>query len=100
MEELAERIEEASGATAAQMELNKKRESEVATVLVDRPTQLIIGIFVELAVATPVERRTFVLVVPTVKKSKLGPISFQNIRIMCIQEDKMQKTGQNSGKKC
>ena len=29
MEELAERIEEASGATAAQMELNKKRESEV-----------------------------------------------------------------------
>ena len=68
--------------------------------IVDRPTQLIIGIFVELAVATPVERRTFVLVVPTVKKSKLGPISFQNIRIMCIQEDKMQKTGQNSGKKC
>ena len=29
MEELAERIEEASGATAAQIELNKKRESEV-----------------------------------------------------------------------
>merc|ERR1719238_2233700 len=29
MEELAERIEEASGATAAQMELNKKREAEV-----------------------------------------------------------------------
>merc|ERR1719347_308748 len=29
MEELTERIEEASGATAAQMELNKKRESEV-----------------------------------------------------------------------
>ena len=70
------------------------------TFVVDRPTQLIIGIFVELAVATPVERRTFVLVVPTVKKSKLGPISFQNIRIMCIQMDKMQKTGQNSGKKC
>ena len=69
-------------------------------MVVDRPTQLIIGIFVELAVATPVERRTFVLVVPTVKKSKLGPISFQNIRIMCIQMDKMQKTGQNSGKKC
>ena len=29
MEELAERIEEASGATHAQMELNKKREAEV-----------------------------------------------------------------------
>ena len=29
MEELTERIEEASGATAAQMELNKKREAEV-----------------------------------------------------------------------
>ena len=29
MEELTERLEEASGATAAQMELNKKRESEV-----------------------------------------------------------------------
>ena len=29
MEELAERIEEASGATAAQMELNKKREQEL-----------------------------------------------------------------------
>ena len=36
MEELAERIEEASGATAAQMELNKKRESEVwISVLVE-----------------------------------------------------------------
>ena len=29
MEELTERIEEASGATHAQMELNKKREAEV-----------------------------------------------------------------------
>ena len=29
MEELTERIEEASGATQAQIELNKKRESEV-----------------------------------------------------------------------
>ena len=29
MEELTERIEEASGATQAQMELNKKREAEV-----------------------------------------------------------------------
>jgi hypothetical protein len=30
MEELAERIEEAGGATHAQMELNKKREAEVS----------------------------------------------------------------------
>ena len=29
MEELSERIEEAGGATQAQMELNKKREAEV-----------------------------------------------------------------------
>ena len=29
MEELTERIEEAGGATQAQMELNKKREAEV-----------------------------------------------------------------------
>merc|ERR1719234_1818509 len=35
MEELAERIEEASGATAAQMELNKKRESEVVKMRKD-----------------------------------------------------------------
>ena len=34
MEELAERIEEAGGATQAQMELNKKREAEVSTVLI------------------------------------------------------------------
>ena len=74
--------------------------SQACIALVDRPTQLIIWIFVELAVATPVERRTFVLVVSTVKKSKLSPISFQNIRIVCVQMDKMQKTGQNSGKKC
>jgi hypothetical protein len=32
MEELAERIEEASGATQAQMELNKKREAEVLLI--------------------------------------------------------------------
>ena len=30
MEELTERIEEASGATHAQIELNKKREAEVS----------------------------------------------------------------------
>ena len=33
MEELSERIEEASGATSAQMELNKKRESEVDNLI-------------------------------------------------------------------
>ena len=32
MEELTERIEEASGATQAQIELNKKRESEVIEI--------------------------------------------------------------------
>jgi len=56
-------------------------------------------LFVELAVATPVERRTFILAIPTAKKSKLGPISFQNIRIMCIHMDKMQHAGQKSGNK-
>ncbi len=30
MEELAERLEESGGATAAQVELNKKREAELA----------------------------------------------------------------------
>ena len=33
MEELTERIEEASGATQAQIELNKKRESEVIKII-------------------------------------------------------------------
>ena len=74
-------------------------DDDAAIAVVDRPTQLIIGIFVELAVATPVERRTFVSVVPTARKSKLGPISFQNIRNMCIQMDKMHLTGQKSGKR-
>ena len=41
MEELAERIEEASGATAAQMELNKKRETEVCISLLDETVFLL-----------------------------------------------------------
>ena len=35
LEELTDRLEEASGATAAQMELNKKRETEVARMRKD-----------------------------------------------------------------
>merc|ERR1712083_784333 len=35
MEELTERLEEASGATSAQMELNKKREAEVGRMRKD-----------------------------------------------------------------
>ena len=35
LEELADRLEEASGATVAQMELNKKREVEVARMRKD-----------------------------------------------------------------
>ena len=48
--------------------------------LVDRPTQLIhtgMGfLFVELVVATPVERRTFVSVACIANKSNLSPIFF------------------------
>ena len=42
-------------------------------------------LFVELAVVTPVERRNFASVVLAAKKSKPGPMSFQNICAMYIK---------------
>ena len=48
--------------------------------------------------ATPVEPRNFVSVVPAAKKGKLGPIFFLNIRVMYILSVKKQKTGQKTGK--
>ena len=56
-------------------------------------------LFVELAVVTPVERRNFVSVVRAAKKSKLGPIFFQNIRVIYKLSMKKQKTGQKTEKK-
>ena len=53
---------------------------------------------VELAVVTPVERRNFVSVVPVAKKSKLGPIFFQNIRVIYKLSMKKQKTGRKTNK--
>ena len=44
------------------------------------------------------EWRNFVSVVPAAKKSKLGPISFQNIRVLYKQSVKKQETGQKKGK--
>ena len=57
------------------------------------------SLFVELAVATPVEWRNFVSVVPAAKKSQLGPIFFQNIRVIYKLSVKKQETGQKTGKK-
>ena len=51
-----------------------------------------------MAVATPVEPRNFVSVVPAAKKGKLGPIFFLNIRVMYILSVKKQETGQKTGK--
>ena len=48
---------------------------------------------------TPVERRNFVSVVRAAKKSKLGPIFFQNIRVIYKLSMKKQKTGQKTVKK-
>ena len=55
-------------------------------------------LFVELAVATPVEPRNFVSVVPAAKKGKLGPIFLKNICVMYIPSVKKQRTGQKTGK--
>ena len=41
-------------------------------------------LFVELAVATPVEWQNFVSVVPAAKKNQLGPIFFLNIRVIYL----------------
>ena len=57
--------------------------------LVHWSPELLQSFFIELAVVTPVERQTFVSAVPTDGKSKIGLISFQNIRSMCSQMDKM-----------
>ena len=63
------------------------------------PNSTVFLIFVELAVVTPVERRTFVSVAPATTKSKLGPIFFlQNIFLLYILLVKMQKTGQKTDK--
>ena len=43
LEELTERLEEAGGATAAQMELNKKRENEIAKLRRDIEEQVHMG---------------------------------------------------------
>ena len=48
--------------------------------------------------ATPVERRNFVAVVPVAKKRKLGPIFFLNIRVVYKLSVKKQETGQITGK--
>ena len=45
------------------------------------------------------ERRNFVSVVPAAKKSKLGPIFFQNIRVIYKLSMKKQKTGEKTKKK-
>ena len=45
------------------------------------------------------EHRNFVSVVPAAKKSKLGPIFFQNIRVIYKLSVKKQETGQKTGKK-
>ena len=50
-------------------------------------------LFVELAVVTPVEHRNFLSVVPAAKKSKLGPIFCQNIRVIYKLSVKKQETG-------
>ena len=41
LEELSERLEEAGGATAAQIELNKKRETEIAKLRRDIEEQVL-----------------------------------------------------------
>ena len=45
------------------------------------------------------EWRNFVSVVPAAKKSQLGPIFFQNIRVIYKLSVKKQETGQKTGKK-
>ena len=45
------------------------------------------------------EWRNFVSVVPAAKKSQLGPICFQNIRVIYKLSVKKQETGQKTGKK-
>ena len=64
------------------------------------PNSTVFLIFVELAVVTPVERRTFVSVAPATRKSKIGPIFFQNIFLLYIFLVKKQKTGQKTAKNC
>ena len=59
------------------------------------PNSTVFLIFVELAVVTPVERRTFVSVALATTKSKLGPIFFQNIFLVYILLVKKQKTAKN-----
>ena len=56
------------------------------------------SLFVELAVVTPVEWRTFVSLVPASKKYKLVPIFSKNILVMYISSVKKQKTGRKTGK--
>ena len=41
----------------------------------------------------------FVSAVPTARKSKVGPILFQSMQIICTQMDKTQRTGQKMVKK-
>ena len=48
---------------------------------------------------TPVERRNFASVVLAAKKSKPGPMSFQNIRVMYIKNAWNQKMGLKPPKK-
>ena len=48
--------------------------------------------------ATPVEWRNFVTVVPEAKKRKLGAIFFLNIRVIYKLSVKKQETGQKTGK--
>ena len=55
-------------------------------------------LFVELAVATLVEQRNFVSVVPAAKKSKIRPFSFQNIPAMYMYKAQKQGTGRKMGK--
>ena len=60
-------------------------------------------LFVELAVATPVEWRNFVSVVPAAKKSQLGPIFFSKypcyIQTVCEKARNRTKNGQKTSKK-
>ena len=77
--------------------LNYQSVIEIPNQLIAKLNLSILGfLFVELVVATPVEWRTFVSVVCTATKSKLGLISFQNIRVMYMKTVQKHKTGQKT----
>ena len=75
------------------VKLKKQVGAKPKARLIVQVNLFILGfLFVELVVATPVERRTFVSVACTAKKSKPASISFQNIRVMYIKTAQKEKT--------